>query len=136
MKKISVLIIICLLLVVLSNDYGLNSPTAAFAEETTEQKKNINKIVVKSATKKKSAKKVYIFIKEVYGSKSYEIQFSANKKFNKILVRKRVKSNSSVISSKKLKSVKKLYVRARVHMIYKGITFKSKWSRVKKVKIK
>lgn len=84
---------------------------------------------VKSATKKKSANKVKIAFKKVNGAKKYQVQISTTKKFKKILVNKIIKKPSVTIKSKKLKNKKKLFARVKA-------VGASKWSKVKKIKIK
>ena len=58
------------------------------------------------------------------------------KKFKKVVLKKTVKKTSFTLKSKKLKNKKKLYVRARALKKVGKKTYTSKWSKVKKVKIK
>ena len=84
---------------------------------------------VTKVTKKKAAAKVSVTFKKVNGAAKYQVQISTSKKFKKVLVNKTVKKVSVVIKSKKLKYKKKLYIRVRA-------VGTSKWSKVKKIKIK
>ena len=59
-----------------------------------------------------------------------------SKKFKKVVLKKTVKKTSFTLKSKKLKNKKKLYVRARALKKVGKKTYTSKWSKVKKVKIK
>lgn len=104
-----------------TNTPGVNNPNTA--------KKVLKKTKVKTAVKKKTAKKIKITFKKVAGAKKYVVQVSKTKKFKKILVKKTVKKVKVTISSKKFRNKKKLYVRVRA-------VGAKKWSNVKKVKIK
>ena len=84
---------------------------------------------VTKATKKKAAAKVSVTFKKVNGAAKYQVQISTTKKFKKILVNKIVKKPSVTIKSKKLKNKKKLFARVKA-------VGASKWSKVKKIKIK
>lgn len=106
------------------------APTAA------PKKVNVPKVKVKSASKKKASKKVKISLKKVKGAKKYQVQISKTKKFKKVLVKKTVKKAKFTIKSKKIKNKKKLYVRAKAIKIVGGKSYKGKWSRAKKIKIK
>lgn len=91
--------------------------------------KQLGKTTIKTASKKKKAKKLKITFKKVTGAKKYQVQIAKTKKFKKILVKKTVKKINVTISNKKLKNQKKLYVRVRA-------VGAVKWSNVKKIKIK
>lgn len=95
----------------------------------------VAKTKVKSAKKKLKQKKVKISLKKVKGATAYHIQISKTKKFKKVLVKKKTKKIKVVIKSKKLKGKKRLYVRARVYKIVKAVTYKSDWTKAKKIKI-
>lgn len=105
-------------------------------EQTTVTKVKVAKAKVLSATKTKSSKKVKISLKKITRASKYQIQISTSKKFEKVLVKKKIKKISTFISSKKLKKQKKLYVRARALMIKEGHSYYGDWSSAKKVKIK
>lgn len=108
-------------------------------EVTTSVPKKITvpKASVKSATKKKAAKKVKLTLKKLKGVK-YQVQISKSKKFSKknVLVKKTVKKVKFSLTSKKIKNKKKLYVRVRAMKVVKGKTYTGKWSNPKKVKVK
>lgn len=92
---------------------------------------------IKSATKKKAAKRAKISIKKVKGASGYQIQFSTTKKFKKVLVKKNVKKVKVTITNKQLKNKKKLFVRARAYKLDgKKKVWAKKWSKVKRVTIK
>ncbi len=107
------------------------TPTAASKKIT------VPKASVKSATKKKAAKKVKLTLKKLKGVK-YQVQISKSKKFSKknILVKKTMKKVRFTLTSKKIKNKKKLYVRVRAIKVVKGKTYTGKWSKTKKVKVK
>lgn len=73
------------------------STTAPVVEPTTKAQPTTTKAItagnttVKSATKKKSAKKVKISLQKVKSAVGYRVQFSTTKKFKKVLVTKNVK---------------------------------------------
>ena len=96
----------------------------------------VGKVVVKSAVKKKNAKKVSIKFKKIAGATKYNIQISKTKNFKKVLVKKNVKKVSVKLSSKKIKKEKKLFVRVRAVKIVSGKTYQGAWSKPKKIKIK
>ena len=106
------------------------APTAA------PKKVSVSKVKVKSASKKKASKKVKISLKKVKGAKKYQVQISKTKKFKKVLVKKTVKKAKFTIKSKKIKNKKKLYVRVKAVKVVGGKSYKGKWSRAKKIKIK
>ena len=101
------------------------------------KKITVPKASVKSATKKKAAKKVKLTLKKLKGVK-YQVQISKSKKFSKknILVKKTMKKVRFTLTSKKIKNKKKLYVRVRAIKVVKGKTYTGKWSKTKKVKVK
>ncbi len=107
------------------------TPTAASKKIT------VPKASVKSATKKKAAKKVKLTLKKLKGVK-YQVQISKSKKFSKknILVKKTMKKVRFTLTSKKINKKKKLYVRVRAIKVVKGKTYTGKWSKTKKVKVK
>lgn len=100
-----------------------------------------SKVAVKKAVKKKSAKKVKVTLKKkVANADGYQVAFYKTKKNakknKKALVKKLYKKNkkSFNISHKKLKKVKKLFVRVRAFKTIAGSKYYGKWSGVKKVK--
>ncbi len=96
----------------------------------------MGKVSVKSAVKKKNAKKVNIKFKKVTGATKYKIQISNKKNFKRVLVNKTVKKVSVKLSSKKIKKVKKLYVRVKAVRVVSGKTYEGAWSKPKRIKIK
>lgn len=106
-----------------------NIPNTTTKGQVVTSKKKLGRTKVTKATKKKKSKKLSIKFKRVKGAKKYYVQVAKNKKFKKILVKKTVKKVSVTIKSSKLKNKKTLYVRVKA----KGA---SKWSKVKKVRIK
>lgn len=99
------------------------------------------KAAVKKVTKKKSAKKMTVTLKKVNGAVGYKVSvFKTAKNAKKkkgALVTKTTKSLKVTISSKKIKKLKVLYVRARAYVMHpEGFEVYGAWSAVKKVKAK
>lgn len=117
---------------------SVTNPTTAKPKSTIAPKNNIKvgKVSVKSAVKKKNAKKVNIKFKKVTGATKYKIQISNKKNFKRVLVNKTVKKVSVKLSSKKIKKVKKLYVRVKAVRVVSGKTYEGAWSKPKRIKIK
>ena len=87
-----------------------------------------------SSVKNLKGKKAKIKWKKTKGATGYEVQYALNKKFTKSRKTKTLKSTSLTI--KKLKK-KTYYVRVRAYTTNSsGIKVYSKWSKIKKVKIK
>lgn len=91
---------------------------------------------VKSASKKRSSSKVKISLNKVKSVTGYRVQISTTKKFKKVLVSKKVKKIKFTLKSKKLKNKKKLYIRVRAYKKSGKKIYTSKWTKVKKIKIK
>ena len=96
---------------------------------------------VKKASKKKAATKIKLTLKKVKGAVGYQIRIfktKANAKKNKkAIVKKVVKGVKATLLSKKIKSAKKLFARARAYLAdASGNKTYGAWSKVKKVKIK
>ena len=68
----------------------------------------------------------------------YEVQYSTSKKFQKKTTQTKVvkKASKTSLTVNKLKSKKTYYVRIRTFQTVEGKKYYSKWSKVKKVKIK
>lgn len=67
----------------------------------------------------------------------YQIQYSKNKKFTKIISKKTVKGASKKSClSKKMKKGKKIYVRIRAYKSVGGKSYYGAWSKAKRVKVK
>ena len=103
-------------------------------------KKKVTKVkapakpVLKSVKNKKTRKLVAKW-KKVKGAKGYQIQYALNKKFTKTKKAKFTRKTS--ITLKKLKKKKTYYVRVRAFKLNaKGKKVYSKWSKIKKLKIK
>ena len=99
-----------------------------------------DKVKVKKAVKKKSAKKVKVTLKKIKGSNGYQVAVYKSKKNakkdKKALVKKYTTKTKVVIKSKKLKKKKKLFVRARAYILDGKTKYYSPWSKTVKVKIK
>ena len=93
---------------------------------------------VKKAVKKKSAKKIKITLKKkVAIANGYNVMVTKKKKSKKAILRKNVKNKKTFkISSKKLKRLKKIYVKLRAFKFIDNVKYFGKWSKPKKVKIK
>lgn len=115
-------------------------------EKTTTTKSNVVKtskeyVTIKVATVKKpkakniKKKKVKVTWKKISGVTGYNIRYATNKKFKKATV-KTVKKNTSKYTIKKLKLKKTYYIQVRAYKVYKGKTYRGKWSKYKKIKIK
>ena len=73
---------------------------------------------------------------KIKNSSGYEIQYSTSKKFKKAK-KKTVKNGTATKKKiKKLKSGKTYYIRVRAYSVLSGKKTVSKWSKVKKVKVK
>lgn len=120
----------------------ITEPVKIQQEQVTTTGKNddtikvkVAKTKVKLAKKKLKEKKVKVFLKKVKGATRYQIQISKTKVFKKVLVNKKVKKIKVTIKSKAIKDKKKLYVRARVYKKINGVTYKSSWTKAKKIKV-
>lgn len=112
--------------------------TPATTNKYSQGKVKVQRVKIKKATKKKSAKKVKITLKKLKGVKKYQIKISKSKSFKKknVIVTRTVKKATFVIKNKKLKNRKKLYVKARAIKVVKGTTYYGKWSKKKKILIR
>ncbi|SNU08062.1 hypothetical protein SAMN06297422_11490 [Lachnospiraceae bacterium] len=82
----------------------------------------------------KKGKMLYVKWKKVKKAKGYEVQYALNKKFTKS--KKNIYTTKTSVTLKKLKK-KTYYVRVRTYTLSsKGELVFSKWSKVKKVKVK
>lgn len=97
-------------------------------------------VIKKVATKKVISKKVKISLKKIRGVKGYQVvvyKTKKNAKKNKKAIIKRFSDKTRVIvTSKKLKNKKMLYVRVRAYKLNGKKKIYGKWSNIKKVKIK
>lgn len=109
--------------------------TTANKDDSTKVK--LGKTKIAKASKKKNVKKIKLTLKKIKGAKGYQVKVSTSKKFKKkTTVTKTVKKLTNTINIKKLKVVKKYYIKARAFSKTKGTTSYGKWSKVKAVKIK
>ena len=97
--------------------------------------KNVTINKVKKLKLNAGKKKVTVSWKKVSKVSGYQIQYSTNSKMTKAK-RVVVKKNKTKVVIKRLKSKKVLYVRIRAYKKVKNKTFYSKWSSMKKTKIK
>lgn len=117
-----------------------SQPTTANVGNTTTKTKT--KITNPSAVKLVSVKnlkgkKAKVVWKKNLRSNGYQIQYATKKNFKSGLKNTTVKKNKTTSTTlKKLKKKKTYYVRVRTYKIVSGKNYYSKWSNVKKVKIK
>ena len=102
---------------------------------TQAAKVSVGKTAVKSATKKKSAKKASVVLKKVKGAKGYQVKISTSKKFknnkSKIKEISTYKFNPKIYGMKKKKSY---YVRIRAYKVDGKQLHYSAWSNIKILK--
>lgn len=98
------------------------------------KKVKVGKTAVKSAIKKKKAKKAKISLKKIKGVTGYQVSVSTSKKFKKNVKTKKYKKTK--ITFKKLKAKKKYYVKARAYKVIKGTVYYGDWTKPKKIKMK
>lgn len=97
----------------------------------------IGKTKVKKVVRKKSAKKISVTLKKVNKASGYQVAVSTSKKFTKkTTITKNFSKRKTTFKSKKLKSNKKYYCRARAYKKVNGKKVFGKWTKAKKVKIK
>ena len=117
----------------MNGNVALNINTKVWKKKVTKVKAPA-KPVLKSVKNKKTRKLVAKW-KKVKGAKGYQIQYALNKKFTKTKKAKFTRKTS--ITLKKLKKKKTYYVRVRAFKLNaKGKKVYSKWSKIKKLKIK
>ena len=104
-------------------------PETAKPQSTTPAKTKVQKI----STGKKSITAQW---KKVAGVSAYQVQIATNKKFSKNKKTFKVSKKSTKVKIKKLKAKKVYYVRVRSYKKVNGKKVYSKWSTVRKVKIK
>ena len=106
------------------------------ANKVDSTKIKLGKTKIAKASKKKNVKKIKLTLKKIKGAKGYQVKVSTSKKFKKkTTVTKAVKKLTNTINIKKLKVVKKYYIKARAFSKTKGTISYGKWSKVKVVKI-
>lgn len=136
-----------------SNQDSVQKPPASSSsvQYTATDIKNYNqfkksKPTIKSLKRSKKKKKYYLNIRikqmkkrGTYGEIGYQIKYAANSKFKKAKTIKAARIKKGSITSKKwkVKKGKTYYVKVRAYMkTKKGETIYSKYSKVKKLKIK
>ena len=106
------------------------------ANKVDSTKIKLGKTKIAKASKKKNVKKIKLTLKKIKGAKGYQVKVSTSKKFKKkTTVTKTIKKLTNTINIKKLKVVKKYYIKARAFSKTKGTISYGKWSKVKVVKI-
>ena len=106
------------------------------ANKVDSTKVKLGKTKIAKASKKKNVKKIKLTLKKIKGAKGYQVKVSTSKKFKKkTTVTKTIKKLTNTINIKKLKVVKKYYIKARAFSKTKGTISYGKWSKVKVVKI-
>ena len=106
------------------------------ANKVDSTKDKLGKTKIAKASKKKNVKKIKLTLKKIKGAKGYQVKVSTSKKFKKkTTVTKTIKKLANTVNIKKLKVVKKYYIKARAFSKTKGTISYGKWSKVKVVKI-
>ena len=106
------------------------------ANQVDSTKVKLGKTKIAKASKKKNVKKIKLTFKKIKGAKGYQVKVSTSKKFKKkTTVTKTIKKLANTVNIKKLKVVKKYYIKARAFSKTKGTISYGKWSKVKVVKI-
>jgi len=125
-----------------STESVVTSSTESVVESKTTIIKPGKVSIKKAYAKKKSAKKIKLKIKKLSGVKGYQVAVyktrKAAKKNKSALVKKYIKKNVSqlVVSNKKLKNIKKLYVRVRAYSKNESEIAYGDWSNIKVIKTK
>ena len=102
---------------------------------TTTSKVTVKKSAIKKAVRSKNNKKIKFTLKKVSGAGGYQIKYSTSKKFTKNTT-KTVKVKKTTKTVTKLKTKKTYYAKVRAYQTVKGKTYYSKWSTVKKIKVR
>ena len=130
------------ILVIRQKTEELSQPTTANVGNTTTKTNTKIKITNPSAVKLVSVKnlkgkKAKVVWKKNLRSNGYQIQYAIKKNFKSGLKNTSIKKNKTTSTTlKKLKKKKTYYVRVRTYKTVSGKNYYSKWSNVKKVKIK
>lgn len=130
------------ILVIRQKTEELSQPTTANVGNTTTKTNTKIKITNPSAVKLVSVKnlkgkKAKVVWKKNLRSNGYQIQYAIKKNFKSGLKNTTIKKNKTTSTTlKKLKKRKTYYVRVRTYKTVSGKNYYSKWSNVKKVKIK
>lgn len=115
-----------------SETYFFQEESEEIEEDTLSFRVKIGKGAIKTL-KNYAKKKIRCKIKKVSGATGYQIYYATNKKFKK-KKKRNVKKTTFVL--KKLKKKKTYYVKVRAYYEKNGKKTYSKWSKVKKVKIR
>ena len=130
------------ILVIRQKTEELSQPTTANVGNTTTKTNTKIKITNPSAVKLVSVKnlkgkKAKVVWKKNLRSNGYQIQYAIKKNFKSGQKNTTIKKNKTTSTTlKKLKKKKTYYVRVRTYKTVSGKNYYSKWSNVKKVKIK
>lgn len=88
---------------------------------------------VVSAIKKKKSTKAKIKLKKVKGASGYQIKIGITKKLRKS---RKISFKKNTFTVKKLRGKKQYCLKVRVYKVSDGVRHYSKWSGIKKIKIK
>ncbi len=105
-------------------------------QKTAKTVSKVNLEKVKGLKVKASKKKIKVIWKKVSGVSGYQIQYSLKKNMKKSKKKTVKGAKKTKVTIKKLKSKKKYYVRIRTYKVAGGKKIYSKWSKIKKVKVK
>lgn len=119
-----------------STSQGNQNPGGSSGDKnnTNNNKKITVSRPVITSLKNVKGRKIAVKWKKVKDAASYQIQYSTDKKFKKDVKSKKLKKTG--ITLPKLKKNKKYFVRVRACQKVSGVTYQSKWSKVKNVKVK
>lgn len=115
------------------------TPVATIAPTTEPEEKeevSVSKPAIKNVKNAKGKKAVVTLKKEVKNADGYQIRYSLKKTMKAAKNIKIKKASTLTATIKKLKKGKTYYIQARAYKSADGTTVYSKWSSMKKVKIK
>ena len=121
-----------------SSNNGIKPSESAKPAATTNASanKSIATTAAKIAKIKPGKKLIKLTWKKVSGVSGYQIQYSLKKNMKKSKKKTVKGAKKTKVTIKKLKSKKKYYVRIRTYKVAGGKKIYSKWSKIKKVKVK
>ena len=93
----------------------------------------VQKTKIKSAIKKKKSTKAKIKLKKIKGASGYQIKIGITKKLRKS---RKISFKKNTFTVKKLRGKKQYYLKVRVYKVSDGVRHYSKWSGIKRIKIK
>ena len=108
------------------------SPIAPSVKQAQQGNFRRKKVVI-SLIKNKKGRKIAISLKKITKAKAYQVAYDTSKKFKN---KKTKKVTKSKITLTKLKIGKTYFIRVRAVTIESGKKVYSKWSKVKKIKVK